>query len=275
MAFMELTFYKLRLCDSDLILVDDIEGDGRDRDWGKAASSLLKRRLGVGADRLAVLARAERSYWLRVFGPEGEGGPCADAALCAARYLMDSGRSGAEAVPMRISASELVVDVLDSSSLGLSLGPPRGVPDGAELDATEAASRATSIESEGRRYLALPLRVGIPGSDAVAVFADGGSSRAKARISSSGREPAPVPVSVRVVSRSELRISFHAGGSVDACTAAAVATTAAASVGYSDRGAMIVLRSGALWTEWVSRGDIYVVGRPEYVFRGEYYLADD
>jgi hypothetical protein len=46
MAFMELSFYKLRLCDSDLILVDDIEGDGRDRDWGKAASSLLKRRLG-------------------------------------------------------------------------------------------------------------------------------------------------------------------------------------------------------------------------------------
>jgi hypothetical protein len=188
---------------------------------------------------------------------------------------MDSGRSGAEAVPMRISASELVVDVLDSSSLGLSLGPPRGVPDGAELEAGEVASRATSIESEGRRYLALPLRVGIPGADSVAVFADGGSSRAKARISSSGREPAPVPVSVRVVSRSELRVSFHAGGCLDACAAAAAATAAAASVGYSDRGAMVVLRSGALWAEWASRGDVYVVGRPEYVFRGEYYLPDD
>ncbi len=274
MTVMELSFYKLRLCDSDLILVDDIEGGGRDRDWEKAAASILKRRLGAGADRLAVLARAERRYWLRTFGPDGEGGPCADAALCAARYLMDSGRTGAEAVPMRISGSELVVDVLDSSSLGLSLGPPRGIPDGAELDATQAAARATSVESEGRRYLALPLRVGLPQADAVAVFADGGSSRAKARISAAGRDPAPVPVSVRVVSRSEMRISFPSGGRLDACAAAAAGTAAAAAVGYSDRGAMIVLRSGALWAEWAPRGDVYVVGRPEYVYRGEYHLTE-
>jgi diaminopimelate epimerase len=274
MTVMELSFYKLRLCDSDLILVDDIEGGGRDRDWEKAAASILKRRLGAGADRLAVLARAERRYWLRTFGPDGEGGPCADAALCAARYLMDSGRTGAEAVPMRISGSELVVDVLDSSSLGLSLGPPRGIPDGAELDATQAAARATSIESEGRRYLALPLRIGLPQADAVAVFADGGSSRAKARISAAGRDPAPVPVSVRVVSRSEMRISFPSGGRLDACAAAAAGTAAAAAVGYSDRGAMIVLRSGALWAEWATRGDVYVVGRPEYVYRGEYHLTE-
>ena len=215
MTPMELTFYKLRLCGSDLVLVDDIGGEGRDRDWEKAAAAILRRRLGAGADRLAVLGRAEKDFWLRVFGPAGEGGPCADAALCAARYLMDSGRTGADSIAMRAAGGEIGVDVLDSASLGLSLGPPRGLPEGEELDAGRAASRATTIESGGRRYLALPLAIGLPPAAAVAVFADRGASRSRARISSPGREEAPPAVSVRVVSRGEMRVSFPAGGKID------------------------------------------------------------
>jgi len=271
---MELTFYKLRICDSDLVLVDDIEAGGKTRDWEKVAAAILKRRLGAGADRLAVLARAEKSFWLRVFGTEGEGGPCADAALCAARYLMDSGRTGADSIAMRAAGGELGVDVLDSASLGLSLGPPRGLPDGEELDAGRAASRATTIESGGRRYLALPLAVGLPPAGAVAVFADGGASRARARISSPGKDEAPPAVSVRVVSRSEMRVSFPSGGRIDSCAASALALAAAASVGYADREAMIAMRSGALWAEWTPRAGVYVAGRPEYVYRGEYHLAE-
>lgn len=274
---MDLSFYKLRLCDSDLVLVDDLDGNGRDRDWEKAARAILRRRLGVGADRLAVVARAERDFWLRVFRPEGEGGPAADAALCAARYLMDSGRTGAESIRMRAAGGEIAVDVLDSASLGVSLGPPLGLPDGEELDAERAAARATNIESEGRRYLALPLRAGFPPADAVAVFADGGAAKARARISAgsgAGGGEAPSAVSVRVVSRSEMRISFPSGGGLDTCAAAAAAVAAASAVGYSDREATAALRSGELWAEWTPRGPVYVAGRPEYVYRGEYHLEE-
>ena len=87
---MELTFYKLRLCDSDLILVDDLGGDGRDRDWEGVAQAILHRRRGAGADRLAVISKPEQDLRLRVLRPDGESGACADAALCAARYLLDS-----------------------------------------------------------------------------------------------------------------------------------------------------------------------------------------
>jgi hypothetical protein len=57
---MELSFYKLRICGSDVILVDDLDGGGADRDWAQAARSILPRRKGAGADRLAVLSRAEK-----------------------------------------------------------------------------------------------------------------------------------------------------------------------------------------------------------------------
>jgi diaminopimelate epimerase len=284
---MDLSFYKLRLCDSDIILVDDLAGDGRDRDWEAVAASLLHRRRGAGADRLAVLAKPEGELWLRVFLPDGEGSPCADAALCAARYILDSGRSGTDSVSFRISGgAELRVDVLDSASLGLALGPPRGLPDDRPMNAAEAATRATSIEAAGERFQVLPLRTGIPAGDAAAVFADGGAARARARIVASRRESprrhgtrdaqrdaAPAVVTVRVASRGELLISAPSGGELDCCAAAAAALAASAAVGYADSEALVRLGSGALWVEWAESGSLYVAARPEYVYRGEFHLA--
>jgi diaminopimelate epimerase len=279
---MDLSFYKLRLCDSDIILVDDLAGDGKDRDWEAAARALLHRRRGAGADRLAIVSKPEGELWLRVFLADGEASPCADAAICAARYLLDSGRSGADAATMRISGGELRVDVLDSASLGISLGPPRGMPDGEPIGAADAASRATSIEAGGERYQVLPLRAGIPAADAAAVFADGGAARARARIASSrgsstrslarGAAAAPAVVTVRVASRGQLLVSAPSGGALDCCASAAVALAASASVGYSDREAMVRLGSGALWVEWAETGSLYVAARPEYVYRGEFHL---
>ena len=277
---MDFTFYKLRLCDSDMVLVDDLEGDGKGRDWAMAAKALLHRRRGAGADRLAVVSKPEGEARLRVYQPDGTTGPFADAAICAARFLLDSGRSGAEDVSMRIPGAELRVDVLDSASLGLSLGPPRGMPDGEALGAAEAAMRATSIEAAGERFQVVLLRAGIPSADLAAVFADGGAARARARIASSRkREPrraesAPVVITVRVTSRGQLLVSAPSGGAVDCCAAAAAALAASAAVGYADREAMVRLGSGALWVEWTVSGALYVAARPEYVYRGEYHLSE-
>jgi diaminopimelate epimerase len=271
---MDLSFYKLRLCDSDIILVDDLDGGGKGRDWETVAAAILHRRRGAGADRLAVVAKPEQDLWLRVFTPEGEGGACADAALCAARYLLDSGRSGADSVRMRISGGELCVDVLDSASLGLSLGPPHGMPDGQSLDPSAVASRVTSVEAAGERFQLLPLRAGIPAADAAAVFAEGGAARARARIASSRGAQAPSVVAVRVASRGELIVSAPTKGDLDGCAAAAAALAASAALGYADREAMVKLGSGALWVEWAASGALYTVARPEYAYRGEFHVSE-
>jgi len=283
---VDLSFYKLRVCDADLLLVDDLAGDGRDRDWEEAARALLHRRRGAGADRLAVVSRAEEDIWLRVFVPGGEGGPCADAALCAARYLLDSGRSGSETVRLRVSrdaaaSGEVEVDVLDSASLGLAVGPPRSVlagPRGGEQDAAlapeEVAALSTLIEAGGARYEVIPIRAGLPGTDAAAIFAEGAAARARARIRASGGPSRGAAVAVRVVSRGELRASAPASPEIDSIAAAACALAAAAAAGRSDREALVRLRAGALWVEWAPRGSLYAVGRPEYVYRGEFHLPD-
>jgi diaminopimelate epimerase len=271
---MDLSFYKLRLCDSDVILIDDLGGGGVDRDWAKAAREVLHRRRGAGADRFAVISKPESVLRLRVFLPDGEEGPCADAALCAARYLLDSGRSGATSVPMRTASGDLEVDVLDAASLGIALGSPRGMPDDAPLDPSAAAKQAASVETSGERFQVLPMRAGLPAADAAAVFSGGGAARARARFRSSRSELAPVAVAVRVVSRGELRVSAPTSGRLDSCAAGAVALAASAALSYSDREAMVRLGSGALWVEWSDSGSIYVAGRPEYVYRGEYHMNE-
>ncbi len=286
MAAMDLTFYKLRLCDSDIVLIDDLDGDGRDRDWALVARALLHRRRGVGADRLAIVSKPEGELRLRVFRPDGSTGPFADAALCVARFLLDSGRSGTEDIRIRIPGADIRVDILDSASLGLSLGALRGMPDDDVLDAAAAAARATSIEAEGERFQVLPLRAGIPAADLIAVFAEGGAARARARIASSrkGRdgkktdrengESAPTVVAVQVASRERLLLSAPSGGAQDCSACAAAALAASAAVGYADREAMVRLGSGAIWVEWAASGSLYVAARPEYVYRGEFYLSE-
>jgi len=284
---MELKFYKLRVCDADLILVDDLEGDGRDRDWETVAAALLHRKRGAGAERLAVLAQAERDIWLRVFGPDGSEGEAGDAALCAARYLLDSGRSGADRVKMRLSGSAhqaLTVDVLDSASLGIALGPPRQIAAGegstetlepaAALSPSEAGRLATSIEASGGRYLVLPLCAGIRGTAGVVVFAEGGANPARTRIVAAANAPSPDTLSVHVVSRAELRLSRSSHARLDASAAGALALAAAAAVGYADREAVVRTRRDALWLEWTASGSLYAAARPEYVYRGEFHLVD-
>jgi len=272
---MELRFYKLRLCDSDLILVDDMAGDGRDRDWASVARHILHRRRGAGADRLAVIAKAESDTWLRVFGRAGEGGPRADAALCAARYLLDSGRTGSERVSLRVSGGKIEVDVLDSASLGVDLGPPRRALEGGEpLGPDEAAALATLIEAAGARYQVLPLRVGLPGSAGLAVFAQGASAQARLRVRAGAGERAAA-VGVRVLSRGEIVASAPTGSELDSAAAAALALAAAAATGRAEREAMVRLGAGALWIEWTARGTLYAVGRPEYSYRGEFYLPEN
>jgi len=287
---MDLRFYKLRVCDADLILVDDTAGDGRDRDWNAAARVLLDRRRGVGGDRLAVLARVEDSTWLRAFDPDGEPAAClSDAALCTARFLLDSGRGDEGGVRFRIPGGELSVDLLDAASLGIDLGSPRGLPGGEVLGQEAAAGRLSVIEASGERYEVLPLGLGSPamktgaaagnglaGPGMVAVFYEGGASRARARIRGGKRGTAmPDTVPIRVVSREELRIELPARRRrLDAASTAGLALAAAASAGRAERGVLVRLGRDALWVEWTETDRLYVACRPEYVFMGEFHLDE-
>ncbi len=171
---MDLSFYKLRICESDVILIDDLEGKYGSGDFGAAAAAILDRRRGAGADRLALIQSSGETVWLRVYGPDGARSLCLfDAALAAARYLLDSGHGSSEGIKLKTPSGWLAADLLDGSSLGISLGAPYGLagqlsgdaganaaaPAARALGTENAGGFRTLIETEGARYEALPLGI--------------------------------------------------------------------------------------------------------------------
>lgn len=289
---MDLSFLKLRLCEADLILVDDLEGNGRDRDWALAARAILDRRRGAGALRLAVIARAEEDLWLRVFDAEGrEDAALFDAAVCSARYLLDSGRAGSERVRLRSGSGELSVDVLDGTSLGMDLGPLLSVPEAEALDMQRAGEKRSIIEAEGERFEVLPLglrpfqardgaaiekAVVASGPRAVAVLCQGGTKSVRAKIGAAGttaRPPSALPI--RIISRRELRTGRFRDPRLDALSIAGLALGAAVFMRLADDEALVRLGDGLLWAEMTASGSLYVAGRPEYAYRGEFHFDEE
>jgi diaminopimelate epimerase len=287
---MDLRFIKLRLCEADLLLVDDLDSGGADRDWARAARAMLDRRSGIGAQRLAVLSRSGGEFWLRVFDARGSRRAAHfDAALCATRWLLDSGKIGGDRARFRSGGGELVVDVLDGSSFGISLGHPLCLPELGELTPELAEEGRSLIEAGGERFEILPLalapsaaarrtddRSGFDeGPRAVAVFCEGGTRAVRARIGSAGRgKAAPEALPVRIIARGELAIGRSRDPILDAASRAAMALAASSLIGHADDEALVRSGGGGLWAERTHSGSLYVAGRPDYVFRGEFSLED-
>ncbi len=275
---MNIAFYKLHVAGDDRVLVDAAPGSPAP-DGLRLSAALLKRRRGAGAAGLVVLERTERALWLRPYSRRGE--PCAAGpvdALCAARYLFDSGRVPGDSVELETAEGRLLVDAIDSSTFALTLHPPLA-RSGEEFRPERAARAARRVEAGGRALDIVPLKAGgrsfavlFPGDS---VAAPSGARRP--RIGTVSGDLAVVEA--RVASRSRLRVRTRGA---DVCSAACAATAAAAAFGLCDRETTVAfgkresdtpLRE-AVFVKWLDDGRLYVAARPEYCYSGEYWLPD-
>lgn len=285
---MDLRFIKLRVAGADLLLLEEL-GEGRGLAGPALARAILDRRRGVGGLRLLSLARSEREFWLEVYDGRGSRElPAFDAALCAARWLLDTGRVGGEQIRLRRGRGEFLVDVLDGSSLGIALGPALDLPERRPLEPGQARERRMRIETREGSFEALPLALGAAGPsggreegeggpkgpEAVVVFREGGGRGLRVRLrSSSGREPPPA-LPLRIISEGELQLGRPRNARLDAASQAALALGAAALLGRAADEALIRSGEDGLWARRNEAGGLYVAARPAYVFRGEYHFEE-
>ncbi len=293
---MDLGFIKLRIAGSDLLLLEGI-GDGRGRDRSALARSILHRRRGVGALRLAIISRAEKELWLEVYDRQGSREAALfDASLCAARWLLDSGLAESDSLRFRNGQGEIHVDVLDGSSLGLAVGPLLGLPDGEPLDPQGAGERRLHIESKGESFDALPVALRARGASArkapsegreegesrprgpegVVFFHEGGQGPLRVRLAASrtsARPPAAVPT--RIISEGSVGIGTPRDARVDTVSMAAMALGAASLLGRTAEEALVTSGDGGLWVRRNSAGGIYVAARPSYVYRGDFPFEEE
>jgi len=269
---MDIRFYKLHVCGSDWLLTDRMGEDSAPApDFEALSSALCRRRRGVGGNGLIALSKPEEDVWAECYGPDGTPRPLSpDAALCAARYLFDSGRAGKNDVELRTREGTMKVDIIDSTRFALSLGQARSLS-GSALREGDADHSAAAVELAGRAYSILPVRVAEE-SFAV-VITEGGFKDALSPFDS----PSPAdserqritPLAVRVISRTKLA----AGGSFsDACSAAGAALAAADAYGLADREVAVRLGGDDIYVNADTDDGIYTAARPVYVFSGEYWM---
>ncbi|NLJ47070.1 MAG: hypothetical protein GX430_10975 [Treponema sp.] len=275
---MEIRFYKLQVCGIDWLLLDRMSsGPGPVPDFRALARSLCRRRRGAGGMGIVALSRPETDIWAESFDAAGNGillPPC--AALCAARYLFDSGRGGRDSLDLRTRDGTVRVDIIDSTRFALNLGPalsPAGIP----LREGEADRAAAELDVAGKALSILPVRLA---GQSFAVVLSEGSLRDALSPFGRGESPVPsvdsrsqrfTPLAVRIDSRTSLAA---AGRAFDACAAAGAALAAAGAYGLADREAAVRLGGDAVFVNGDADDGLYAAAKPTYIFSGEYWMED-
>ena len=276
---MEIRFYKLQVCGIDWLLLDRMGADeGPVPDFGALARSLCRRRRGAGGFGVIAVSRPENDIWTECFDAGGHSiplPPC--AALCASRYLFDSGRGGRDYLELRTREGPVRVDVIDSTRFALNLGPAIS-PSGTPLREGEADHTVAKLDVGGKALSILPVR--LAGQTFGVVVTESGFREALAPFegaASTARRPdfprlKWTPLAVRIDSRTSLAA---AGPALDACAAAGAALAAAGSYGLADREAAVRMGGDAVFVNGDADDGLYAAARPVYVFSGEYWMESE
>lgn len=273
---MEIRFYKLQVCGIDWLLLDRMDpGPGPVPDFGSLARSLCRRRRGAGGFGVIALSRPEKDIWAECYDAAGDDVPLAPcAALCAARYLFDSGRGGRDRLELRTREGSVRVDTIDSTRFALDLGPALS-PSGAPLREGDADRAAAALDVAGKAVSILPVR--LAGHTFAVVVAEGSlrealspfGSPAPAAGGSGFPGPRFTPLALHIHSRNSISVG---GTPFDACAAAGAALAAAGAYGLADREAAVRLGGDAVFVNGDADDGLYAAARPEYVFSGEYWM---
>lgn len=277
---MNLTFLKLQTAGDDVILLDlSAKGAKKDLDYPALARAILKRRRGVGGQSLAVLeAAAGYPAMLRSFLPGGEEVPAlGDALVCAARYLFDSGRAGTESFSLLGISGPRAIQVLTAEEFRIPLGKPTDPVSKAELAEGRGPEGRTVVETKDKRLSVTAIAFDRPFAVLFSKDADRSDlaslQRGLSSLATQGREYGALVV--RPVSRDCLKLLAGRASGFDGVASSGAALAAAALAGFCEREATVQHGKGLRCADWdAASGVVSVAASAEYVFEGEWYVAE-
>ena len=274
---MEIDFFKLHTCTSDYILVNLLYKNQLDQKWfSSLAKKICRRKTGVGANGVIYLVRGDEFSVRLVYRDRRgkEGVLCNDALMCAGRFAFDSGLADQSQIVMETDWGIKAVEVIDSTSFRIDLGPPMATDMISELRDLSDVEVNRRVEIDGRTYIITPLH--LQKNAAVVIAGEDGLniSYMGKKIRESQSDPDLVPVFVRIYSREEIAM---AGWRVnDLSSAGGAGAVAAVLNGFCDPVLTVNYRRHALFVQWNQLSNHILVTSPaEYVFSGSYYFEEE
>jgi diaminopimelate epimerase len=256
---MNLHFLKLRVAADPWILVDRCGTDTPDEtsiqgagaalpDWESAAALVCHPYRGAAARGMVVVGGAAEPYRIRSWNAAGrfQDLPPA-AALCAARWLFDTGRAAGDTVTLEAASGPMEILVLDSRNFGLALGNPQA-------------------GNEERRSPEL-FSVVLPGRSLRVRLNDGAIPRHATRAG----DPRDL-IQVGCIARAELQLKALG---IDALEAAGAAVAAASLAAYADRDCTVLIGDSRIMVQWPTEGPMFLAAAPAYCLAGDIWLDDE
>lgn len=284
-----MNFCKLQATGNDFIFID---ARTLVMDWSKVAQNMCHRYFGVGADGLILVTNSNiADLKMRLFNSDGSEAEVSGNGLrCFAKYVIDrqlvtgsnitvETLSGIRAIEASISGSKV-------THAGVNMGSPRFRAEDIPVLLGEQQNGRAEIHTEpildyplpiGRRSLYLSI-VSMGNPHAVSFLprsvADFPLSEIGPKIERNRIFPERVNFEVvRVLKRNkiEARVWERGVGETLSCGSGACAIAVVSKIkGCTDNRVDIMLPGGELTVDWNGAGDVYLSGRVEEVFCGEW-----
>ena len=276
---MDIDFYKLHLCGNDAILLNYLYRTNPGNSYfSELSRKLCPRRTGIGANSLIVATQSDQAeLGMEHFTPKGsEAIVDNDATLCLARFAFDSGFVNGNRIDITVGNKKNKIEVIDSESFRISLGPPRSLDGSRELSEDPDSEANLFVEVDGKRRVVTPLFVNRP--FLVVVSSMRGPS--VKNLTKSVRMAVPslkaLPVFLRIISREEIAVYTWQPASLQDCTSSVAAAAAAGILnGFCDNDLVVDFKGHTLFVQWMQRtNQILVTATPRYVYSGSYYLEE-
>ena len=224
------------------------EAADKSPDWPAAAALTCHPHRGASARGLVVIDGEAEPYRVQAWSAAGrlQNLPPV-AALCAARWLFDTGRATGETVTMRAGSSTVEIIVLDSRNFGLALGNPLAKPSDSPVP------DRFSVDVLGMLHWARLHDGMFPRTDRL-----GGDAKDL--------------IQVACVARHELRLRARG---IDALEAAGAAVAAASLASYADRDCTVLIGGSRIMVQWPEGGPMFLAAAPAYCLSGDIWLDEE
>jgi len=278
---MDLSFYKLHSTGGDYIISSFLHRQPPDlAAFSKVASSICKRRTGVGANGLLVLTGGiEHALKAFFFQANGLQGPLpGDAIICMGRFAFDSGLVTNSRISCESDYGVVTIDAIDSTNLRIDLGPPRNPLNNSEISPTLDINLNETVNIADKRLPITAIRLN---ADYVVVNTERRPRAVRtlaAELSLHRDMACRQPVYMRSLSYEEIAIYSwaFAGKTPDHSGAAAACVVAGILNGFCDNEVTVRFRSYLLYVQWLRReGRVLVTAPSEYICSGSYYIDLD
>ncbi|KSV16453.1 diaminopimelate epimerase [Dehalococcoides mccartyi] len=280
-------FTKLQSVGNDFVLIDP---QGEDKDWSKLALHICHRHFGAGADGLMlILPSAKADFRMRIFNADGsEAEICGNGLRCLIHYIAANNLIGnRDELSIETLAGIRNAQIFADGRIRTTMGKPmfeaHQIPVAAEPDPKYYNGQLISdfpLNINNRRLLLSLVSMGNPHAihfctKPVEEFPLG---EVGPLVETHKAFPKRTNFEVANILDSEhikVRVWERGVGETLGCGSGASAVAVAAQIlGYVGKFVYIKLPGGTLGVEWDGHNDVYLTGKAEIIYTGE-WLKDE